>query len=83
MVDPTKGIGSLQGLISGTRVTESAPGKRTGDTKESSRQKDEISLSPQALNAKQADDASTQVRSLLESDESLTLSKGEGFDESL
>lgn len=83
MVDPTKGIGPVQGLISGTRVTDNTAAKRAGETKETPGPKDEVALSPKALGAAQAEDVSAKVRTVLEKDTSLTLSRGEGFDESL
>jgi hypothetical protein len=82
MADPINGIGSLQNLISGTRVTEQTPQRRVADTK-STDPKDEVTLSPQALNSKQAEETAGKLRSLLEKDESLSLGKGSGFDESL
>jgi hypothetical protein len=82
MADPINGIGSLQNLISGTRVSEPTPQRRVTDAK-SSDPTDEVQLSPQALNSKQAEETSTKLRSLLENDQSLTLSRGSGFDESL
>jgi hypothetical protein len=82
MADPINGIGSLQNLISGTRVSEPQQ-RRVTDTKNSTEAKDDVSFTPQNLNSKQAEEVTTKLRSLLESDQSLSLGKGSGFDESL
>ncbi len=83
MVDPTKGIGPIQSFISGTKVSEPQPVKRTGDTKEQAAANTEAPLPTRNLNASQAEEASSKVRALLERDEGLSLSRGSNFDESL
>jgi hypothetical protein len=82
MVDPTKGVSPYQGLISGTRVSEPVQNRRVTDTKDPSAPND-VNLNPKALNEAQAEDVSAKVRSLLESDQGLSLSRGSGFVESL
>lgn len=83
MVDPTKGIGPIQSFISGTKVSEPQPVKRTGEAKDPVAANAEPSLPTKNLNASQAEEASSKVRSLLERDEGLSLSRGSNFDESL
>lgn len=81
MVDPTKGIGPLQSLISGTRVSEPAS-KPTGEIKNSS-PKDVVNISREALSLSQAEETSSKVRDVLERDTDVTLGSGRNFDESL
>ena len=84
MVDPTKGIDPIQSLISGTRVSEPAQQpRRANDAKEPTTANAEATLPTKNLSASQADEASSKVRALLESDEGLSLSRGSNFDESL
>lgn len=83
MVDPTKGIGPIQNFISGTKVSEPQPVKRTSETKEHAAVNTEAPLPTKNLSASQAEDASLKVRALLERDEGLSLSRGSNFDESL
>jgi hypothetical protein len=79
MVDPTKGIGSIQNLISGSRVSES---KQTPEAKNAS-PKDEVKLSSEALSLSKAEQVASSVRETLESDTDVTLGSGKNFDESL
>jgi hypothetical protein len=84
MVDPTKGIGPIQNIISGTRVSEPAQQpRRINDAKEPATSNAEAALSTKTLNSSQAGDASAKVRATLERDPGLSLSRGSGFDESL
>lgn len=80
MVDPTKGIGSVQNLISGTRVSDSVATKK--ETKEATF-KDNVELSSKAIGLSEAKDVSEKVSSLLKQDTSQSLTTGRIFDESL
>ncbi|MCE7887983.1 MAG: hypothetical protein DYH13_10855 [Alphaproteobacteria bacterium PRO2] len=82
MVEGPKGIGSLQNLISGTRVTE-ASNRRTDDVKSSPSPKDEVNLSPEAISLGQAQETASSVRESLSRYTDVTLSSGQNFDESL
>lgn len=82
MVDPTKGIGSIQNLISGTRVTEPAPVKRNDVAPTASEPEDKVTLSPKALSLTEAKQISESVRSYLEEDTQVSL-VGKILDESL
>lgn len=81
MVEGPKGIGSLQNLISGTRVTE-ASNRRSDDVKTSAPQ-DEVNLSPEAISLGQAEQTASSVRESLSRYTEVTLSSGQNFDESL
>jgi hypothetical protein len=81
MVEGPKGIGSIQNLISGTRVTD-ASNRRTDDVKTSA-PKDEVNLSPEAISLGQAEQAASSVRESLSRYTEVTLSSGQNFDESL
>ena len=83
MVELPKGIGPLQGLISGTRVTDFSDNRRNEDAKGSSPPRDEVNLSREAISLSQAEQASADVRGALEKDTDLTLGSGQNFDESL
>lgn len=81
MVEGPKGIGSLQNLISGTRVTE-ASNRRTDDVKTSA-PTDEVNLSPEAISRGEAEQTASSVRESLSRYTEVTLSSGQNFDESL
>lgn len=82
MVEGPKGIGSIQNLISGTRVTD-ASNRRTDDVKSSSSPKDEVNLSPEAISLGEVREAAASVRDALSDNTELTLGSGQNFDESL
>ncbi len=84
IIDSGKGIGPLQNLISGTRVSEApADQKRAAAPQGSPGPKDEVTLSPQALSLAQANDTASKVRSYLQSNTETALGLQPGFDESL
>lgn len=84
MVEGPKGIGSVQSLISGTRVTDAANSvRRSDEAKNSSGPKDEIKISGEALSLSQAQEAASSVRVSLSRYSEVTLSSGQNFDESL
>ena len=72
MVDPTKGIGPLQGVVP-TNKTQSAntQDRKTGGVENP---RDEVSLSDEAISLSQAEETAEQTRvQLANSDESLGL----------
>ncbi|MGB4106316.1 MAG: hypothetical protein WBK55_00805 [Alphaproteobacteria bacterium] len=83
MVEGPKGIGSVQNLISGTRVTDAANSVRRSDEVKTSGPKDEIKISGEAISLSQAQEAASSVRESLSQDTELTLGSGRNFDESL
>ena len=65
MVDPTKSIGTVLGFQSTDRP-QAAKAARSEDTQKPARARDEVTLSPEALNLAQAEKTAGVVRRELE-----------------
>lgn len=78
MVDPTTGIGSIQNIQSGSRTTNNNERENVEQAREGELPRDEVSISEEAINLQQAEQAATEAREGLSRDEELTLAAEEG-----
>lgn len=80
MVDPTKGVGPIQNVVSTNKTQSSGSQSRETESTGNGEPRDEVTISAEALSLQEAQDASTEVRGVLEQNPDEVLGLDPNFD---